>query len=61
MRWEIAKQDRASVAKGLAVLQRIQTGKAMLVRIVAMLTKLLERFDPDGSAFTAPIRESLPP
>jgi hypothetical protein len=28
-------------------LQRIQSGKAMLVRIVAMLTKLLERFDPE--------------
>jgi len=24
-----------------------QSGKAMLVRIVAMLTKLLERFDPE--------------
>ena len=30
-----------------AVLERIQTGKEMLVRIVAMLTKLVERFDPD--------------
>jgi hypothetical protein len=29
------------------VLERIQTGKEMLVRIVAMLTKLVERFDPD--------------
>ena len=37
----------ASVAKGFAVLQRIEPGKAMLVRIVAMLTKLLERFDPE--------------
>jgi len=37
----------AWVAKGLVVLQRIQSGKAMLVRIVAMLTKLLERFDPE--------------
>ena len=37
----------ASVAKGFAVLQRIQSGKAMLLRIVAMLTKLLERFDPE--------------
>ena len=37
----------ASVAKGFAVLERIQTGKEMLVRIVAMLTKLVERFDPD--------------
>ena len=37
----------ASVAKGFVVLQRIEPGKAMLVRIVAMLTKLLERFDPE--------------
>ena len=37
----------ASVAKGFVVLQRIQSGKAMLVRMVAMLTKLLERFDPE--------------
>ena len=33
--------------KGFAVLERIQTGKEMLVRIVAMLTKPVERFDPD--------------
>src|SRR5262249_62307877 len=39
----------ASVAKGLAFLERIQPGKEMLVRIVAMLTKLVERFDPDQS------------
>jgi hypothetical protein len=32
---------------GFAVSERIQTGKEMLVRIVAMLTKLVERFDPD--------------
>ena len=37
----------ASVAKGFAFLDRIQSGKEMLVRIVAMLTKLVERFDPD--------------
>ena len=37
----------ASVAKGFAFLERIQSGKEMLVRIVAMLTKLVERFDPD--------------
>ena len=37
----------ASVAKGFVVLQRIEPGKAMLVRTVAMLTKLLERFDPE--------------
>jgi hypothetical protein len=29
------------------VLERIQTGKEMFVRILAMLTKLVERFDPD--------------
>ena len=37
----------ASVAKGLAALDRIGPGKEMLVRIVAMLTKLIERFDPE--------------
>jgi four helix bundle protein len=37
----------ASVAKGLAGLERIQPGKEMLVRIVAMLTKLVERFDAE--------------
>ena len=36
----------ASVAKGFASLEGIQPGKEMLVRIVAMLTKLVERFDP---------------
>src|SRR5499427_6152523 len=36
----------ASVAKGFALLERIQPGKEMLVRVVAMLTKLVERFDP---------------
>jgi hypothetical protein len=32
--------------KGFAFSERIQSGKEMLVRIVAMLTKLVERFDP---------------
>ena len=36
----------ASVAKGLATSERVLPGKEMLVRIVAMLTKLVERFDP---------------
>jgi four helix bundle protein len=36
----------ACVAKGFALLERIQPGKEMLLRIVAMLTKLVERFDP---------------
>jgi hypothetical protein len=35
------------VPKGFVVLQRIEPGKAMLIRTVAMLTKLLERFDPE--------------
>jgi hypothetical protein len=35
------------VGKGFASLDRIQGGKEMLVRIVAMLTKLLMRFDPE--------------
>jgi hypothetical protein len=33
--------------KDLFFLERIQVGKEMLARIVAMLTKLVERFDPD--------------
>jgi hypothetical protein len=37
----------ASVAKGFASLERIQAGKETLVRIVAMLTKLLRCFDPE--------------
>ena len=35
------------MAKGFASLDRIQAGKEMLVRIVAMLTKVLMRFDPE--------------
>jgi four helix bundle protein len=37
----------ASVAKRLASKDRILPGKEMLVRVVAMLTKLVERFDPE--------------
>jgi hypothetical protein len=37
----------AAVAKGFASLDRMQAGKERLVRIVAMLTKLLMRFDPE--------------
>jgi four helix bundle protein len=37
----------ASVAKGFTALERIQPGKGMLLRIVAMLCKLVERFDPE--------------
>jgi four helix bundle protein len=37
----------ASVAKGFVFLERIQSGKEMLVRIVAMLSKLVVRFDPE--------------
>jgi hypothetical protein len=40
--------------KGFAVLERMETGKEMLVRIVAMLTKLVERFDPDHSIACRP-------
>jgi four helix bundle protein len=41
----------ALVAKKLPPSDRISEGKAMLVRIVGMLTKLVERFD-DGSCRT---------
>ena len=37
----------AAVAKRVATNDRIQTGKEMLARVVAMLTRLVERFDPD--------------
>jgi four helix bundle protein len=37
----------ASVAKRLATSDRVQPGKETLVRVVAMLTRLVERFDPD--------------
>jgi hypothetical protein len=38
----------ASVAKRLSTVDRIQAGKEMLVRVVSMLSKLVERFDPDS-------------
>jgi four helix bundle protein len=37
----------ASVAKGISTTQRVQSGKELLERIVSMLSKLVERFDPD--------------
>ena len=37
----------ASVAKRFAESDRILPGKELLARIVAMLTRLIERFDPD--------------
>jgi four helix bundle protein len=37
----------ASVAKRVATNDRIQGGKEMLARVVAMLTRLVQRFDPD--------------
>ena len=46
----------ASVAKGFTFSERIQPGKEMLIRIVAMLTKLVERFDP----YQYRVRENSP-
>ena len=37
----------ASVAKRIAKSDRIHSGKQLLIRIVAMLTRLVERFDSD--------------
>lgn len=37
----------ASVAKRLATADRVKPGKELLIRIVAMLSKLVERFDSD--------------
>jgi four helix bundle protein len=54
----------AVVAKGLAKAERITDGKAMLLRIVGMLSKLVERFD-DGSCHvredTTDFEETNPP
>jgi len=38
----------ALVAKRLVSIERVTEGKAMLVRIVGMLTKLVQRFDEDS-------------
>jgi len=38
----------ASVAKKLSNVERIKAGKDLLERIVAMLSKLVERFDPQS-------------
>ena len=46
----------ASVAKGFTFSEGIQPGKEMLIRIVAMLTKLVERFDP----YQYRVRENSP-
>jgi hypothetical protein len=43
MAWKVSDDG----LRGFVFLQRIQSGKEMLVRIVAMLTRLLVRFDPD--------------
>jgi four helix bundle protein len=37
----------ASVAKAFTTFEVIQPGKEMLLRIVSMLSKLIERFDPE--------------
>lgn len=37
----------AAVAKRLCGVERVQSGKEMLVRIVSMLSKLVDRFDPE--------------
>ena len=37
----------ASVAKNLTSVETVQPGKEMLVRIVAMLSKLIQRFDSE--------------
>jgi four helix bundle protein len=39
----------AMVAKRLSATERVVEGKAMLLRIVGMLTKLVERFDGQGT------------
>ena len=48
----------ASVAKRIAKSDRIHSGKQLLIRIVAMLTRLVERFDPDSTQAKALVRFS---
>src|ERR1700739_2608253 len=45
--FECAAWLGGAVAQKLASVERIQPGKDLLERIVAMLSKLVERFDPD--------------
>jgi four helix bundle protein len=40
----------ASVAKGFVSIDRVRPGKEMLARIVAMLTRLIDRFDTNNRA-----------
>jgi four helix bundle protein len=40
----------ASVAKGFASIDRVRPGKEMLARVVAMLTRLIDRFDTNNRA-----------
>lgn len=54
----------ASIAKAFATLEEIQPGKEMLLRIVSMLSKLVERFDSEqyrvrenDSAVTQPFKD----
>jgi four helix bundle protein len=46
--FEYAAGLDASVEKKLSNIERIQAGKDLLERIVAMLSKLVERFDPES-------------
>jgi hypothetical protein len=43
-----APPDDASVAKGLVSIDRVRSGKEMLARVVAMLTRLIDRFDTNS-------------
>ena len=45
----------ALVAKGVCSGERIAEGKAMLFRVVSILCKLVERFDPEAHATERPI------
>ena len=45
--WKCAACLDASVANRITKSDRICPGKELLARIVAMLTRLVERFDPD--------------
>ena len=44
----------ALVAKGVCQMQQMEEGKQMLRRVIAMLTKLIQRFDSDSSSSSSP-------
>ena len=44
----VARHSSASAAKGFVSIDRVRPGKEMLARVVAMLTRLIDRFDTNS-------------